>query len=217
MPDEFILKIIGDAGTRFTALKLLEADFIEYPIAPLGDWAMIEDWESHRVYTFPYPATHPLWIQQRNPVLSNRFVRLAMAHAIPYDWINTEVLDDWGVETPIRARTWILPTHDVFHPNLPPYEYNLDKARMYMNMWQYSRAGEDYTQAPLGDHDFNGLVEIPDYPLWVNNLGKAVGELPWFPSQPIDPDNDNNGLVELDDSWYWAPYIGKEYPFPDPR
>jgi ABC-type transport system substrate-binding protein len=219
MPEYFILKIIGTAATRFVALQNLEADFIEYPTAPVADWEAMIGWPTHRVYTYLYPASHPLWIQQRNPVLSNRYVRLAMAHAIPYQSIFTEVLDDWGVVTPIQGKTFILPSHDVYASDveLPPYEYNIAKAQMYMNMYQNSIDPANWANGPLGDHDFNGLVEIPDYPLWVNNLGKSVGSLPWWPSTPIDPDNNNNGYVQLNDIWYWAPNVGKEYPFADPR
>lgn len=219
MPDQFIMKIIGTSTTRFVALQNLEVDFIEYPNAPVADWEAMMSWPTHRVYTYLYPASHPLWIQQRNPVLANRYVRLAMAHAIPYQSIFTDVLDDWGVATPIQGKTFILPSQNVYASDveLPPYEYNIAKAQMYMNMYQNSIDPANWANGPLGDHDFNGLVEIPDYPLWVNNLGKSVGSLPWWPSTPIDPDNNNNGYVQLNDIWYWAPNIGKEYPFADPR
>jgi ABC-type transport system substrate-binding protein len=219
MPDYFIMKIIGTSATRFVALQNLEADFIEYPIAPIADWEAMMGWPTHEVFTYLYPASHPLWMQQRNPVLSNRYVRLALAHAIPYQSIFTEVLDDWGVATPIQGKTFVLPSHDVYASDveLPPYEYDIAKAQMYMDMYQNSIDPVTWEDGPLGDHDFNGLVEIPDYPLWVNNLGKSVGSLPWWPSTPIDPDNNNNGYVQLNDIWYWAPNIGKEYPFANPR
>ncbi len=110
----------------------------------------------------------------------------------------------------------VMPFHESFHPTLDYYEYNITKAQMYMDMWRYSQAGQDYTKAPLGDHDFSGFVEIPDYPKWVRNLGKYASELPWWPSNPVDPDNNNDGQVLGDDIITWGLNFGKRYPFRDP-
>ncbi len=214
IPNRFIMKFIPDASTRFIALQNLEADFIEYPTAPLADWNNMIGWATHRVYSFLYPAAHTLWIQHRNKILSNRYVRLAIAHAIPYDTIFNNILPGWGVQNAYRGKTtMVLPGHDSFHPTLGHYEYNITKAQMYMDMWRYSEVGADYTKAPLGDHDFSGFVEMIDYPIWVNTLGNYTYELPWYPSNPVDPDNDNSGRVLLPDITYWATNVGKRYPY----
>ncbi len=81
-----------------------------------------------------------------------------------------------------------------------------------MDIWRYSQEGTDYTKGPLGDHDFSGFVEMIDYPIWVINLGKNASDLPWWPSNNIDPDNDNNGRVLLQDITHWATNVGKRYP-----
>jgi hypothetical protein len=65
----------------------------------------------------------------------------------------------------------------------------------------------------LGDHDFSGFVEMLDYPIWVNNLGKYTSQLPWYPSNPVDPDNNNDGEVLGDDFPYWGTNIGTYYPY----
>ncbi len=214
LPDNFIMKFLPDASNRFIALQNLECDFIEYPTAPLADWNSMIGWPTHRVRSFFYPAVHTLWIQHRNTILSNRYVRLAIAHAIPYNEIFTNIVPGWGVSDAYKGKTtMVMPFHESFHPTLDYYEYNITKAQQYMDMWRYSQAGEDHTKAPLGDHDFSGFVEMADYPIWVNNLGKYTSQLPWYPSNNIDPDNDNSGRVLLPDITYWGTNIGTRYPY----
>ncbi len=58
-----------------------------------------------------------------------------------------------------------------------------------------------------GDADFNGIVELTDFVLWVNNFGKTAEEL----SLNAYADFDNNGLVELSDFPVWVNNIGREY------
>jgi len=59
-----------------------------------------------------------------------------------------------------------------------------------------------------GDADFNGLVELPDYYLWVDNFGRTPGQCP----PGIYPDFDNSGLVEMLDFYIWVENIGAMYP-----
>ncbi len=214
LPDTFILKIIPDNGERLIALQTLEADFVEHVDAPVPEWEYMQSWSTHRVLPCIYPASHTLWMQHRNTILSNRYVRLAIAHAIPYEQIFNEVLPGVGVATAYPGRTFITPWQEGFHAGIG-YEYNITKAQQYMDMWRYSQAGTDYTKGPLGDHDFSGFVEMADYPIWVNNLGKYTSQLPWYPSNPIDPDNDNDGRVLLPDITYWGTHIGTYYPYKD--
>jgi len=217
MPDRFMVKIIGEAGSRLVALQNLEADFIEYPTASLEIWEMIRTTppfsDRLKVYTYVYPASHPVWIQHRNKILSNRFVRLAIAHAIPYDDIFREVLPGWGVAKAYMGKTLVVPWQEGFNTQLGNYEYNPEKAKMYMDMWRYSQLGEDATKGPVGDHNFSGLVDMLDYPIWVNNFGKTVAELPWWPSNNIDPDNNNDDFVDTDDIILWGGNVGNYYPF----
>jgi len=214
IPNRFIMKFIPTAETRFIALQNLEADFIEYPTAPLADWQNMQGWATHRVYSYFYPAAHSLWIQHTNTILSNRYVRLALAYAIPYDTIFNNILPGWGVLNAYRGKTMmVLPNHESFHPTLGNYEYNITKAQQYMDMWRNSQVGATPSLGPLGDHDFSGFVEMPDYPIWVNNLGKYTYEFPWWPSNNIDPDNDNSGRALLPDITYWGMHVGDRYPY----
>ncbi len=50
----------------------------------------------------------------------------------------------------------------LFNTDLAPYEYNLTKAQMYLDMWRYSQVDTDYTLGCQGDGDFSGYVTGPD-------------------------------------------------------
>lgn len=227
MPDRFIINIIESAGDRFDALEECSADFIEYPTAPVADWQTLAGKATHDGLSFIYPAVHTLWINHNNTILANRYVRLALAHAIPYEQIFSQILPGWGVQNAIRAKTtMIMPFHDSYHPTLGYYEYNITKAQQYMDMYLNSLYEDPHTQVnyvdgPLGDHDFSGFVEMPDYPRWVENLGKFTNGsawdgptlVPFYPGNPVDPDNDNNGQVLGDDLTFWGLNVGEYYPF----
>lgn len=175
LPEKFIIKIIPDAADRLIGLQTLAIDFAEYPTAPIETYEAMEDWPTHRVYTYEYPASNPLWFNLNNPILSNRYVRLAIAHAIPYPKIFNEILPGWGVAKVYPGKTYIWPGMEAFNTELPPYEYNIAKAQMYMDMWRKSQAGsENYpvndnpllAQGPVGDADFSGLVDLDDLFVW---------------------------------------------------
>jgi len=59
-----------------------------------------------------------------------------------------------------------------------------------------------------GDADFSGLVELADFALWADNLGKIPEQFPL----KVYPDFDNNGYVEMADFYRWRENIGKHYP-----
>jgi len=219
--EEFYFKWVPDATARFTALKLHEVDFGEYPIASVDRYEALMGDPSLTIFATHYVASNPVWMNLKNPHLSNRYVRLAIAHAIPYPEIFAEILPGWGISDPIKGGTWIIPwqyyTYDgvtvpLFNEELPPYEYNIDKAKMYMDMWYYAQVGTDYTKGPVGDADFSGLVELDDFLIWVNNFGTTPTD--WTPGNDIDPDFDNNGEVEMSDFYLLAENFGREYPFP---
>jgi len=213
LPEYWYMSYIPDDTTRMSSLKTLEVDMIEYPIADRAVWEGMMSWPSHRVSVYNYPASHPLWIQHRNTILSNRYVRLAIAHAIPYPQIFTQILPGWGVKTPYPGKTFVIPWHETFDTELGNYVYDIDKANMYMDMYRKSLVGAGSNVGPLGDHDFSGFVDMLDYPIWVSNIGKSVAQFPWWPSNPVDPDNNNDNFVDLDDIILWGGHVGDSYPF----
>jgi ABC-type transport system substrate-binding protein len=213
LPKYWYMSYIPDDATRIAALQTLEVDMIEYPTASTTVWENMMSWPSHRVSTYSYPASHPLWIQHRNTILSNRYVRLAIAYAIPYQQIFNNILPGWGVKTAYPGKTFVTPWQDAFDTDLGNYVYDINKAKMYMDMYRNSTVGGTPALAPSGDHDFSGFVDMLDYPIWVSNLGKTTSQFPWYPSTPVDPDNTNNGYCDIDDFPGWANNFGRYYPF----
>ncbi len=243
LPERVIMKIMPDAADRLIALQTLTIDFAEYPTAPIETYQAMEDWPTHKVYRYKYPASNPLWFNLNSPILSNRYVRLAIAHAIPYPEIFTEILPGWGVGKVIPGRTFILPQHDSYHPDLPAYEYDLEKAQKYMDMYWNSLdkttlPGNDaqavVDNSPMGDADHSGYVDLTDFLLWRARVGTTPStyehypapypepipyDFPevtlYLPGNDVDPDFDNKDDVDtLNDLPLWADNFGTEYPFP---
>jgi len=214
LPTKWILKFIPDDGTRILALDNVEVDMIEYPIADVATWQAMIPQPQHRVSIYNYPASHVLWFNNRNTILSNKYVRLAIAHAIPYPNI-FNVLPAWGVEQAYPGKTFVTPWHDSFDTSLGNYIYDPAKAQMYMDMYWNSKVGVDPATypGPFGDHNLNGYVDLLDYPVWVNNRGKTPGQWPSYPMNTIDPDNNNDGAVDILDFPYWSARVGQRYPY----
>jgi ABC-type transport system substrate-binding protein len=217
LPTTVLLTFIPDDGERILALDNMEVDMVEYPIAPHTTWEAMMSQPEHRVSVYSYPASHVLWFNNRNKYLSNKYFRLAIAYAIPYDDIFA-MLPDWsGVVNAYPGKTFVTPWHDTFNTELGNYVYDPAKAQMYMDMyWNSQPIHNPYPPAlpgPFGDHNLNGLVDMLDYPVWVNNIGKTPSQWPWAPMNGIDPDNDNNGVVNTLDLPSWSARVGRRYPY----
>ncbi len=214
LPTTVTLKFIPDDGTRILALDNCEVDMVEYPIADIPTWEGMIGQPQHRVSIYSYPASHVFWMNNRNRYLSNKYFKLAIAHAIPYDDIFA-VLPAWGVVNAYPGKTFVTPWHDTFNTALGNYVYDPAKAHMYMDMYWNSQVGVDPVThpGPFGDHDLNGVVDMLDYPLWVKNRGKTPAQWPWYPMNQVDPDNDNDGDVDYADFTYWSTRTGTRYPY----
>ena len=139
-------------------------------------------------------ASIPLWMNLNNPILSNRYVRQSIAHAIPYDTILGTILPGSGVSG-IEGKTPVPPIMSEFNTVLEPYEYNITRAQLYMDMWVYSQVGTDYTLGPMGDADFSGYVEMADFVIWAANYGTTSADWTFPPGCDIDPDFNNDDYV----------------------
>jgi len=65
-----------------------------------------------------------------------------------------------------------------------------------------------YPPELLGDADLNGLVEMADFYLWGENLGKTPDQCP----PGVYPDFDSNGLVDMYDFYIWRENFGATVP-----
>ncbi len=107
-------------------------------------------------------------------------------------------------------------------------------------MWLYSQTNytdpADIAKGPVGDADFDGIVDLDDLWYWLDEYGNAPltrqidwwdpawseGVYPWpvadgasvAPGNDIDPDFNNDGTVGPEDFPLWFDNWGKEYPFP---
>ena len=218
--DEIYGYVITDPGACWTALMNQEIHY-----AHGGVWSATPeqiaavDRDIFDVFDDPIPATRNLAFNLRNPVLSNRYVRQAIAHAINYPHIVDTILPLAGLSENCRIQAspvwpmmdWAYPTpEDEVTYNIGPYEYNIDIANEYMDMYRNSLVGADWTQeypdgrpkSPIGDGDFSGYVEPLDFTIWATCIVKGQitpPEWPWSPGRDIDPDYDNNGVVDISD------------------
>ena len=233
--DYITMRIIPDDATRMLELETHGVDAVEYVWAPVE---VIDEWKERpdlRVFEYRAPESNCVYFNLNNPYLSNRYVRLAIAHAIPYERIKSEILPGWGIARVTDGRSIIVPycsytepnttaietpdlngtTVSLYNTELLPYEYDLGKAEKYMDMWRFSQVGTDYTLGPVGDGDFSGWVEVDDFTIWANAIVKGtLTSADWIfePGNDIDPDYDNTNYVELADYYRWGNSSGIYYP-----
>jgi ABC-type transport system substrate-binding protein len=217
--DKFILWWIKDPSARLTGLINNDIDFGEYPISPVQTFKDLNntvDYPYLRVVQYDYPASYPIWFNFNNEYLSNRYIRMAIAHAIDYDYIINTLLPPWGIETAIRGKTPILPQHyytdengttvQLFNAALSPYVQNVTKAQAYMDRWKKSQVGYTspypggiYLEGAAGDADFSGKVDLDDFYIWRDKGWPLVypNTVTFLPGQDIDPDFNNDGSYDL--------------------
>jgi ABC-type transport system substrate-binding protein len=180
------------------------------------------------VFNSPIPATRFLTFNMNHEILSNRYVRQAICHAVDYQLIADTILPLYALEGNLQASPmWRsldfgYPTPaEMVEYNLEPYDYDIAVAQQYMDMWNYSltenangTAGDpNVALGPVGDNDFSGLVELADFVVWAENVGTSPNDWPWWAGQDIDPDADNTDYVEMADFYDWRENIGTYYPF----
>lgn len=129
--DKIILRIMEDENTRILALRAGEVDFIDLSpdrlAAVVGEPGIAFD------KIGPSSSVSYLSMNRRLEYFQDINVRAAMAHAVDYDTLLTQILKGWGVRAqgPI-PHNWF--GHD---DNLYYYDYNMDKAKEYMAKSKY--------------------------------------------------------------------------------
>jgi ABC-type transport system substrate-binding protein len=227
--DEILGYVITDPAAAWIALMNEEIDY-----AHGGVWSATQeqiaavDRDKFDVFDDPIPATRALAFNLNHPVLSNRYVRQAIAHAINYPHIVDTIGPTAGLSEnciiqasplwPMMEWAYPTPAEEALY-NIGPYEYDIAVAQQYMDMWNYSLSANapagspEVLLGPVGDNDFSGFIEMVDFAIWAENVGTAPGDWPWWPGQDIDPDADNTDYVELADFYDWRENIGSYYPF----
>jgi len=226
MVDRIYNRFITSTATGLMALQNHEIDFGDCWSATIDEINAMRSDPTLKVTQENTPAIQYFGFNLHHPILSNRYVRQAIAHAIPYEHIINDLLPNLGF-TGIRATGPITPLHGyLYNTELKPIEYDLAKAQQYLNMWKYSLpeyappGSPEVALGPVGDGDFSGLVELADFVVWADRIAKGQltpDKWPFISGRPIDPDFDNNGQVEMADFYRWRESIGKYYPFEGAR
>jgi len=166
-----------DAAGRLQKIINNEIDLGEYPLGSVTDYEALMTRPNIRIFEYWYPASNGVWFNFDNPYLSNRYVRQAIAHIIPYPYIIGQILPQWGISDVIPGKTHIMPQHyyegvNLFNtgPTCPPYEYDVEKAKAYLKMWLYAQPAyapngspDLWTQGPVGDANLDGVVNFDDF------------------------------------------------------
>lgn len=235
---KIILVQIKDAATRWNAILTHEVDFGEYPTKDVDSFTPLLTRPDLDVYTSQSPSAHGVWFNFNNPYLSNRYVRLAIAHAINYTYIRDAITPAWGVTAEVEGRSpGVMPIQyyddgttlvNLFNFALTPYTKDMAKAAQYFDMWKLSRIAHapenkswgDWELGAVGDGDFSGVVNLDDFSAWVSQWGQNEAQFSWdgiyeaLPGHDKDSDFNNDDIVNTDDFTLWASNWGVEYPFP---
>jgi len=230
---KIVLQWMPDAAVRLIALINHQTDFCEYAVSPVELFVELRENPEIRVWEYDDPSSNLLFFNLNNPYLSNRYVRQAIAHAIPYVYIIHGILPGWGIPTAYPGMTPITPLHyytyggttvHLFNEDLAPIEYDITKAAAYMKMWAYAQpayapyGSGEVALGPVGDANFDGEVDFDDFFVYAKWRGSTAAQWTWDPGCDVDPDWDNSGGVSYPvDFDLWMNNYRNEYPFEGAR
>ncbi len=125
---DLLYVVYGSAEIVFQSLKTGSIDVSFQPVPPVAV-AEFEENESIEIIEAESNGINSLRYKTTGPVFSNRDLRRALFHAIPYERIRDEIYDGKATLT----ATQITPVNAYWHnPNLPKPKYDLDKARQML-------------------------------------------------------------------------------------
>jgi ABC-type transport system substrate-binding protein len=202
--NQLIMRYISDPATLFTTVQTHEVDLAEYVSGTIEDFEALMDDPTLLVKETISQTGNFIWFNFNNPYLSNRYVRLAIAHAVDYARIKKELLPGWGITKTIPGISWITPWQVYAHPengevvgyslfnkDLDPYEYDPVTASQYLDMWYYSQTGKnasigggkyEYDLGPVGDANFDGKANLYDLFLLLDKWGETPPyKIDWWP------------------------------------
>jgi hypothetical protein len=200
----WIFEYIPEAAQRLANIEIHDSDYGEYPTSPVEVFRGFLGNPNYICYLDYYVATNPIWLNFNNANLSNRYTRLAIAHAVPYADIYKDVLPSYGIENPVPGGCIIHPWQyyggvQLLNAELELYTYDLAIAQQYFDMAIYAQSGTDHTKGCVGDANFDGIVDLADRWYW----GEEYGNAPYTRTLENPPESD-----WLDPDWY------SDYPWP---
>ena len=222
--DTVVMKMLVDPGARKYQLLAHEIDFGEAVPMAVSEFEALRANDEFIVYKVPRCTSNPIRLNLNNPILANRYVRMAIAHAVPYKRIAEDVIPGWGLTASFPESGFSVPlTEGVFpyhifegvpmyHTELEPYGYDLDKARYYLNLYLNQTNGTP-ALGPVGDADQSGLVDATDWGIW-RTSPISCGQTMWtYPTWPytVDPDWNNDEDADSADKALWGDNYGAKY------
>lgn len=122
--EELVFKYVPDLNAMYTQFKTGEIDVILLQGIPANFYDEAKGLAERNVHIARKASIENLTLNLEHPVLSDKAVRKALYMAIDQQSIVDLIY--YGV--PIPANTYLPSANWAFNPDLPPHEYNLEKA-----------------------------------------------------------------------------------------
>lgn len=140
-PDRLLFKIIPDPVTALAALKNEEIDVMQN-IAPEDFVNLKSDSITKSHFTFYTPSSlssYYISLNTRLPILSDKKVRRAFAHAIDVDELIDHVFAGFGT----RSATPLHPSSAEYNASLKPIVFSIEKAKKLLNEAGWTDSDKD--------------------------------------------------------------------------
>jgi peptide/nickel transport system substrate-binding protein len=163
---QVIFRTIPELSTRMSALQAGEVDIV-FQVVP-EDAERLKSTGDVNIQSIETFRTNWLWLNGQRKPFDDVRVRQAMQHAVNLDEIADSIIK--GVGT--KAKAPIAPKVFGFNPNLPPYEYDPDKAKSLLAEAGYPN-GFETTVTGVGEK--GGYTRDGDVALVLIQQFQAVG------------------------------------------
>jgi peptide/nickel transport system substrate-binding protein len=167
-PEEIIFKIIPDKTTSLTELKngnidllsgVLGSDFLKMK----NDTTYSNKFDFHNPLTLNY---YSIILNNRNPILKDKNVRLAIAHLIDIDFL----IKTYGSGAEKRLTSPIHPSKSYYNNNLKPIDFDIKKASELVKLSKWTDSNGD----GIVDKTINGKKH--DLSLSISITGRSLGK-----------------------------------------
>lgn len=141
--DKMVIRFVTDGATRAAMMDSGEADFVASGQLPMADIQRFDTTDGFEVVRKGYettPSQHVVEFNMRRPLLQNKLVRQALAHAIDKDWINDNIWFGYGHAGtgPVHVVQKTFYTTD----GVPSYPYDLKKAEQLLDQAGHPRGAD---------------------------------------------------------------------------
>ena len=121
--DEVVVQFPGGAQAIRTAMQREEVDLVLHLTS--ADVSFVQGLDAYELVQAPDHAWWQFWVNNEDPILAERAVRVALLHGLDKELITETVMG--GVVDPVAA---MLPgSHWAHNPDVPAYPYDPDQAR----------------------------------------------------------------------------------------